>query len=185
MTADELGALVTTTLSDTLVPVRSSVLLLDERMRAQLAAHTHIADRVRDLEGLVSGLRQQLAAVESRAPVPGPPGPPGPPGAPGADGFGLEDFSVDFDGDRTILLAFARPGREPKRVPLTLPFQRYQGIYQAGRTYVTGDTVSCGGSIWHCAAATTIGRPGDSPDWQLAVKRGKDGRDLRDRASAP
>jgi Carbohydrate binding domain. len=180
MTADDLGALVATTLSETLLPVRSSVLLLDERVRAQLAGQAQVADRVRDLEALVSGLRERLAVVELRAPVPGPPGKDG---KDGADGFGLDDFSVDFDGDRTILLAFARPGREPKRFPLTLPFQRYQGTYQAGRTYVTGDTVTSGGALWHCGATSTITRPGDSSDWQLAVKRGQDGRDLRDKVA--
>jgi len=181
MTADELGDLVATSLSETLTPVRSGMLLLDERVRGQGAAHAQIRDQLRDLEALVAGLRERLAVVEMRAPIPGPPGADG---KDGADGFGLEDFSVDFDGDRTILLAFARPGREAKRFPLTLPFQKYQGVYQTGRTYVLGDTVSCAGSSWHCGAASTVARPGDSPDWQLAVKRGQDGRDLRDRVAA-
>lgn len=183
MTAQELGDLVTMTLTETLVPVRTSVALLDDRLRHQATAHATMTDRLRDLEVLVAGLRERVAVVETRAPMPGPPGQDGKDGKDGADGFGLEDFSVEFDGDRTILLAFARPGRETKRVPLTFPFQRYQGVYQAGRTYVEGDTVTYAGSLWHCGTATTA-RPGDgATGWQLAVKRGQDGRDLRDRAS--
>lgn len=183
MTQQELGDLLTMTLTETLAPIRTSLLLLDDRLRVAGAVSASTESRLRDIEVLVSGVRERLAVLETRAPVPGPPGQDGKDGKDGLDGLGFEDLSVEFDGDRTILLAFARPGRETTRFPLTLPFQRYQGVYQAGRSYVEGDTVTYGGSLWHCGTATTA-RPGDGvTGWQLAVKRGQDGRDLRDRAS--
>lgn len=100
-------------------------------------------------------------------------------GKDGADGLGLEDLSVDFDGDRTVLFRFER-GDLKKVFAVPLPFQKYQGAYQAGHTYVPGDTVTWAGSVWHCEEAT-IRKPGDGTDaWKLAVKSGRDGRDGRD-----
>lgn len=55
---------------------------------------------------------------------------------------------------------------------------RYRGVFAAGSSYDAGDTVTFGGSLWHCNAATTD-RPGDNADaWTLAVKRGRDGKDV-------
>lgn len=118
----------------------------------------------------VGTLREKVAALEVRAPVPGPPG------APGQDGVGFDDLSVEYDGDRTIALSFSRNGTT-KAFPIALPFLKFQDVYQAGRSYVVGDVVLWGGNLWHCKAATSV-RPGDAaPQWQLIVRRGRDGRD--------
>lgn len=42
--------------------------------------------------------------------------------------------------------------------------------------YAQHDVVAHNGSMWVCLK-TTRGRPGDSRDWQLSVKCGRDGRD--------
>lgn len=58
----------------------------------------------------------------------------------------------------------------------------YEGVYQSGRTYSKGSVVTWGGSCWHCNKETDT-KPGDSEDretWTLMVKRGRDGKDLRD-----
>jgi integrin beta 3 len=121
-----------------------------------------------------------VAVAETRAGVPGPPGQDG---KAGADGFGLEDFSVDFDGDRTIALKFER-GSLKKSWAFALPFQKHQGVYQDGKSYVQGDVVTWAGSEWHCQTPTTT-KPGDgSRDWLLVVKRGRDGKDGRDAIGA-
>ncbi|QZP08193.1 phage portal protein [Caenibius sp. WL] len=53
----------------------------------------------------------------------------------------------------------------------------YQGVYEQGRKYERGQFVTRGGSMWHCKRQTTE-TPGESPDhWQLAVKKGRDGKD--------
>lgn len=56
---------------------------------------------------------------------------------------------------------------------------QYRGVWDAGTVYRQSNCVSDGGSMWICMAAQSTQRPGDGPDWRLAVKRGKDGRDVR------
>lgn len=121
----------------------------------------------------VAALRERLAVVEAREPIPGPPGQDG---AAGADGLGFDDLSIDFDGDRTLSFNFVR-GNVRKSFPVALPFQRYQGTYQEGYPYVVGDVVTSGGNAWHCQQPTTL-RPGESVNaWRLMVRKGRDGKD--------
>lgn len=146
------------------------------------AAIGGLRDRVDSLEGLVkdaAALRERLAVLETRAPVPGPPGADGVDGKDGVDGLGFDDLAVEFDGDRTIALKFAR-GETTKVWPIVLPFQKYQGVYQQGKAYEVGDTVTWASQLWHCHEAT-ITPPGDgSKHWQLCVRKGRDGKDGRD-----
>jgi hypothetical protein len=100
-------------------------------------------------------LDARLNAIEARAPVQGPPGPPGPPGPAGQDG---------------------KDGRDGK------PFSTcHKGVWIEGARYDEGDMVSRAGSGWVCKDAGTSDRPGDGGrGWQLFVKRGRDGKDLRE-----
>jgi len=53
----------------------------------------------------------------------------------------------------------------------------YRNVYREGRTYSVGDAVTWAGSLWHCMAETDA-KPGEgNTSWQLAVKRGANGRD--------
>jgi hypothetical protein len=55
---------------------------------------------------------------------------------------------------------------------------RYRGVFEADTPYAPGDFVTRSGSLWHCRSRTEPGDvPGQSDRWQLAVKRGADGRD--------
>ena len=133
---------------------------------------TTLAELTKD----VGAVRERVAVVEVRAQVPGPAGKDGLNGKDGVDGLGFDDLAVDFDGDRTLALRFARDG-VTKSFPVTLPFQRFTGVYQDGKSYTQGDTVTWAGSTWHCQEATAT-KPGDgSKSWQLCVKRGRDGKD--------
>jgi hypothetical protein len=97
----------------------------------------------------------------------------------GRDGLSIEDLSVEYDGERTMTLVFSR-GEKRKELPITFPAMIYRGVFEAGRDYVRGDTVTSGGSLYHCNVAATAARPGDgSTDWTLSVKHGRDGRDGR------
>jgi len=59
------------------------------------------------------------------------------------------------------------------------PRMIYKGTWTAGQTYEAGHGVTWGGSMW-IAQKTTTEKPGEGPTgWQLAVKRGSDGKDLR------
>ena len=58
----------------------------------------------------------------------------------------------------------------------------YEGTWEAGRTYRKGQCVTFGGSMW-VALDTNIVRPGDQnfpKAWQLAVKRGAEGKPGKD-----
>jgi hypothetical protein len=63
-----------------------------------------------------------------------------------------------------------------ERKSFSVPVQIYRGVYVEGKTYERGDTVTWGGSQWHCDEHTAE-RPGDGGTWRLAVKRGRDGKD--------
>lgn len=53
---------------------------------------------------------------------------------------------------------------------------RYAGTWKRGAAYKAGNFCTDDGSLWACLHDTTD-RPGASTHWQLAVKRGRDGRD--------
>jgi hypothetical protein len=101
-----------------------------------------------------AAIEQRMAALEARAPEPGPPGPPGPAGLDGAPGLAGKDGA---------------------------PGLSYCGVYVRGKEYDTGEIVTAGGSAFHCNRLTTAA-PGSSSDWTLMVKRGQDGKDTGGRS---
>jgi hypothetical protein len=107
-----------------------------------------------DLRQQVAQLRERQAVIETRAPVPGPAGRDGLDGANGRDG---------------------RDGKDG--ISLT-----YRGVWKAGDAYTKGDVVTHHGSAWYCYGATSTAPDTDAgaTDWQLMVKRGDKGRDLRE-----
>ena len=58
---------------------------------------------------------------------------------------------------------------------------KYCGVWQRAVPYARHAAVTHQGSVWACVADTSCGEiPGDgSTSWQLAVKAGRDGRDIR------
>jgi len=92
----------------------------------------------------------------------------------GRDGFELEAFDIEAMPDgRTIEMSFTA-GELKHTYELQFPVPLYRGAYRGDKTYVRGDMVSWGGSLWHADSDTT-GKPEDG-DWTLAVKRGRDGK---------
>jgi hypothetical protein len=162
--------------------IKSAVAPLVTRLAALEAREPGQVSTTAAIAADAAALRERVAILEAREPAAGPPGPPGADGAAGrdgADGVGFDDLTVDYDGDRTLAFTLAR-GEARKRFPIVLPFLSYQGVFVDGRAYRPGDTVTWGGSVWHCQAATTA-KPGqDQPAsraWVLLVKAGRDGRD--------
>jgi hypothetical protein len=178
MTPDALALVVVRTIKQALVPMRELVAGLDGRLAG-------LDGRLARLEGAAAGeglIRERLAALETRAPVPGPPGRDGLDGKAGADGLGVEDLTAAFDGERTLTLTFGREGRA-KVFTFALPIPVYQGVWVSGRAYYSGDLITCDGSVWHCQAPTTQARPGERESgWRLMVKRGEAGRSVREPA---
>lgn len=95
---------------------------------------------------------------------------------PPRDGFGFDDLSFDYDGERSFVLKFTK-GDEVKAFTMNLPIPIYRGVYKDESLYKKGDTVTWGGSIW-IARDDTINHPRDGISWQLAVKAGRDGRKM-------
>lgn len=57
------------------------------------------------------------------------------------------------------------------------PQLQYLGTWSGNKSYAPGNAVTHHGSLWICKAAAAT-EPGiDHESWQLAVKRGRDGRD--------
>lgn len=100
-------------------------------------------------------------------------------GRDGIDGLGFDDLEVEFDGERSFTFKFVQGERVKAFGPFKVPATIYRGVYQHGKSYERGDSVTFGGASW-IAMADTDARPGgaeaESRSWQLAVKKGADGR---------
>lgn len=95
----------------------------------------------------------------------------------GKDGLGFDDFSVEFDGERSFKWVFQR-GSERKEFLFATNAMIYRGVFTDG-TYLPGDVVTWGGSLWHCNAETSVKPDSGSKDWTLCAKKGRDGKDGR------
>jgi len=129
---------------------------------------------------LTDGTVKALGVVVGRD---GTPGQKGADGIDGRDGFSLEDFGVEFDGERRLALTFER-GDVRKSSIVELPTILYRGVFTEGETYQRGDAVTWGGSLW-IATAETTDKPEVSKAWRLAVKRGRDGREGKSGPQGP
>jgi hypothetical protein len=100
-------------------------------------------------------------------------------GRDGRDGFGLEDFEVQLttpDGGRTLVLELSAGGRTSTSTLRTAsPLDR--GPFDATKRYLAGDGITYGGHWWIAQKDAPQGKPGESGDWRLAVRRGKDARE--------
>ena len=86
---------------------------------------------------------------------------------------------VPSDDLRTLGIRLTHTDGEVVEQTLRSPSLLYRGVFREGDQYDGGDAVTFGGSLWVALRATTT-KPGDgSPDWRLAVKKGRDGRDAK------
>ncbi len=97
-------------------------------------------------------------------------------GKDGQDALELDDFELQHDGDGGVTLRFAR-GDMVKEFTLRLPALVDCGVFKAEERYLRGNGVTFGGSFWIAQKDMPAGKPGESADWRLAVKKGRDGRD--------
>lgn len=95
----------------------------------------------------------------------------GAPGKDGADGLGFED--MDFEEKDGRLYAVFRRGDVVKEA--RLPGLTYHGVWKSGE-YLKGDSVTYGACQW-VALEDTTDKPGEGKGWQLAVRKGRDGKD--------
>ena len=59
------------------------------------------------------------------------------------------------------------------------PELKYLGTWERDRVYLEGTAITCKGSLWIARRATAAEPGTPESGWQLACKKGADGRDLR------
>jgi hypothetical protein len=148
-----------------------------------------VLDRIKDLEARMASaagesalaaltefgaIRERVAVLEVKAPVPGPAG------KDGVDGLGWDDLVVEHDGERGFVVKMRQGAVTKDCGAFTIPAMLYRGIWEA-KAYDPGDVVTWAGSSWHCQKPTTT-----KPDsfegaafWKLMVKRGDRGKDAK------
>lgn len=103
----------------------------------------------------------------------------------GRDALPLESFELELAEDgRTLTVKMqAADGVVEKSIRVASIIDR--GIYnKAAGDYEKGDAVTHGGCLWIAQQDAPEGAPGMvGKGWRLAVKKGRDGKDLRDNAS--
>ncbi len=109
---------------------------------------------------------EEVRALAARPPVRGPAG---------RDGLGVEDFDMQYDGQRTFTFKLER-GDLKKQWDFVVPFLLDAGVYREGQVYQKGDTVTFGGSMF-VAQEDTSDKPETSKAWRLGTKKGRDGKD--------
>lgn len=89
---------------------------------------------------------------------------------------GLAEIVCEMAGDRMLELRFVRNGGAVTTQRVKLHHPIYRGVHSDGIAYERGDSVTRDGSTWIALDDTTETPGGGSKTWQLAVKRGRDGR---------
>jgi len=140
-----------------------------------------IVHQVRDyIVRATAPLMARIAALEAREPRDGRDGRDakgidGIDGKDGKDGFSLDDFAVDYDGERSFTFRFG-DAAGGKSITHVVPFLLDRGVYKDSGSYERGDAVTWAGSLW-IAQEPTGEKPDSGKGWRLAVKRGRDGKD--------
>jgi hypothetical protein len=100
-------------------------------------------------------------------------------GEPGRDALALTNFDTALSEDGRVLTLSLENDEVRVTHELQLPVMIYRGVFKDGQTYVQGDTVTFGGSLWHCNAQTTEKPLEGRGVWQLATRKGRDGKDAK------
>jgi hypothetical protein len=90
---------------------------------------------------------------------------------------GVSELSFELDENmRDIKLAYALTGSPRVEKAIRVPTMIYRNVWRPGE-YLMGDTATRDGSTFVCVVEKTQAIPGQSEDWVLSVKRGRDGKD--------
>lgn len=91
---------------------------------------------------------------------------------------GISAVDVANDDERMFTVTVTRASGACETKTFGIPVMIYRGVFKSEGSYQRGDTVTWGGSLWHCDE-TTADKPGEigSKGWTLATKRGRDGKD--------
>lgn len=101
----------------------------------------------------------------------------------GRDALVVESFDMAIAEDGRTVTVKLQAGDALIEKSVKIPAVIDRGVYGAEKTYEHGDGTTYGGCYWIAQKDAPEGVPGASADWRLAVKKGRDGKDLRDNAS--
>lgn len=94
------------------------------------------------------------------------------------------DFDINFDEEKRLLtILHESVSGEKIEKSIKIPTLVYKGVFNDEDTYEKGDCVTQGGSLWVCKQDEVKQKPGTEEAkevWQLAVKKGRDGKDLKE-----
>lgn len=96
---------------------------------------------------------------------------------------GVAGVEVTQTTERAFTVTTIRSSGASVEKSFTTPAVIYKEVYRSDETYEHGDAVTYNGSLWIATKGAPEGIPGTVDGWRLAVKSGRNGRDLRDNAS--
>lgn len=98
-------------------------------------------------------------------------------GEDGKDGISFETVSGEYEVERGFVL---RVGHGERVKELVLPYMVNRGFWTAGVKTLAGQNITHDGALW-IAKRDTCAEPtlANSADWQLAARKGRDGKDGR------
>ncbi len=102
--------------------------------------------------------------------IPGPRGEPGPVGPKGDRGEIGPQGEIGPPGEQGPVGETGKDGAGPSR-------GRHQGPWKHNQRYHLDDSATSGGSSWIAKVENPQGKPGDTTDWELFAKKGRDGKD--------
>ncbi|HGJ9204427.1 TPA: hypothetical protein ACLESY_001998 [Pseudomonas aeruginosa] len=101
----------------------------------------------------------------------------------GRDALSVESFDMVMGEDGRTVTVKLQAGDTVIEKSVKVPAIIDRGVFSAEKSYEQGDGTTYGGCYWIAQKDAPEGAPGGSADWRLAVKKGRDGKDLRDNAS--
>lgn len=101
----------------------------------------------------------------------------------GRDALPLESFDLSLGEDGRTIAIKMQAGDTVMEKSIKIASVIDRGVYSGDKSYEQGDGTTYGGCYWIAQKDAPEGVPGSSADWRLAVKKGRDGKDLRDNAS--
>lgn len=99
-------------------------------------------------------------------------------GKDGRDAIDVEGFDMSLDG-RDLTVSLKRGDAVIASKSIRVPGFEDRGVYRDTEQYEKGDGVSFGGSFFIAQKDYPEGKPEQSRDWRLAIKKGRDGKDGR------
>jgi len=88
---------------------------------------------------------------------------------------GISDIGVDFGDDpRQVTIRTVKSSGIVVEKQIFMPVVVDKGVYKKDSGYQKGDGVTSGGNFWIAQKDNPEGAPGTTPDWRLAVKKGRD-----------